>query len=212
MSIGTLHHSGHVLHLARAAHQRSLTSRSEAEVCITLCAAAFEGFLNETAHTFAKFESPESAVALAEILAEAESSRLSAIAKFRMAAFALSGRFPRQGDRVVQRLSALVKLRNAQMHLKPEPVFTLDESHAFYSGPVKPPAEIALLVAEGVIAIPEGFTGTWRQLLSSPAVAQWAYEVTVGAMQWLTSLAVDQPVRQRLSLQTDGIPGIENAG
>lgn len=210
MPIGTIYHSGHVLLLAKAAHDRSAVSKYEAEVCISLCASALEGFLNETAHSFSLAESSESAVALAEVLTEAENSHLSPVIKFRLAAFIVSGRFPRRGDMVIQRLTVLIKLRNSLMHLKPEPMFTLDEAHPLHDNPQKPPSEVALLISEGVIKVPKNYSGSWRQLVATPDVARWAYMATVDAMQWLTSVAVDTLVRERLEFQTQGLPEIIN--
>ena len=206
MTLGTLYHSGHVLLLAKAAYERSAKLSSESEVCIALSAAAFEGFLNELAHMFRNHEEPESAVALAEVLAEAEDARVSPITKFRLAAFALSGRFPRRDDLTIQRLSALMRLRNSLMHLRPDPVFTLDETYEHQVKNLKPPTEVALLVSEGVVSLPKKYSGSWRQLMSTQEVARWGYNSSVSAMLWLTDAASDPVVEERMRFMTDHLP------
>ena len=99
------------------------------------------------------------------------------------------------------------------MHLKPEPIFTLDESHVLYEIPPKIPSEVTMLISDGIFKVPENFTGSWRQLVATPEVAKWAYTVAVDAMQWLTSAANDVIVRERLEFQTQDLPEIgKNAG
>ena len=203
MTIGTLYHSGHVLVLARQAYERASAQDTESEVSIALSAAAFEGFLNEIAHSFRDATLDERAVALAEVLAECEEARLQPVFKFRLAIYALSQKFPSRGDTIVQRLAALMKLRSSLMHLRPEPVFTLDEAQLGYQGEQKPPSEVALLLAERVIVIPEKYSGTWRRLVSTPAVAKWGYNVCVACMRAVAAAAPDGAVRDRMRLHVE---------
>ena len=110
---GVYFRSPQVLALARSAYERAAANPAEAEVCIALCAATLEGFLNELAYAIRDWTGPPVAVALAGLLAEAEEARASPIAKLRFAAYALSGVFPSKGDLEIQRVSALFRLRNS---------------------------------------------------------------------------------------------------
>jgi hypothetical protein len=139
------------------------------------------------------------------VLTEAEDARLSALTKFRLAVFILSGRFPRRGELVVQRLAALMRLRNSLMHLHPDPLFTIDESFEHHVKNPKPPPEVALLLSEGVISLPENYSGSWRQLVANQRVAHWGYTASISAMRFLTKNTLDAGMRTYISMLTHGI-------
>jgi len=208
MEHGVYLRSGSTLFQARAAYSRSLESSPESEVCIALCVAAFEGFLNEIPLVVRPFDfsNDEKAVALSEALLEAEEARLSPVSKYRFAKFVLTDRFPRKGDQDVQRLTAIFKLRNSMLHLKPDPIFNLDPAIQESQSENKPPPEVALLIAEKVIERPIKFSGSWRTLVSTATVAGWTYENIVATMKSFTAVAPSPWVKQQLARLTEHLP------
>lgn len=202
---GASFRSSQVLFLARSAHDRARTTPGEVEVCIALCAATLEGFLNELAYTFRTWTGPPSAVALSGLLDEAEEAHASPVAKLRFAAYALGGSFPSKGGYEIQRVTALFRLRNSLMHLRPEPVFTMLDEHPYLEQNLKPPAEIAFLMNEGLIILPPAYTGTWRDLITKQPVARWAYNTVVQTILWVKSMARDPSILGVLNVQTFGL-------
>lgn len=197
-------HTRQVLELAASAYQRSLSWEPEAEVCITLAAAAFEGFLNELAEAFAYEGATGAGALMSELLTEAEAARTPSIFKFRLAAFALTGTLPCKNDKRVQDLVCLVRLRNSMLHLKPEPMFDLDvESN------VKRPHDVSHLIARGVIEEPSGYFGSWRQLVSDSRVAKWAFETSSEAIQWIANAANEENVVRVLKFRVSGFPVLQ---
>ena len=197
----TVLHSRQVLELAAAAYQRSLSWEPEAEVCVTLAAAAFEGFLNELAETFAYEGATGSGALMSELLAEAEAARSQAIFKFRLAAFALTGKLPSKGDQRIQDLTCLVRLRNSMLHLRPEPMFDLDaEPH------IERPLQISHLIDRKVIQEPHGYVGSWRQLVSDSRVAKWAFETATEALSWIAGASEEENVRLVLQFSISRFP------
>jgi hypothetical protein len=197
--------SARVLSLAKTAYQRAGTSPDESEVCIALCAATLEGFMNELAFAVRTWTAPPDAVALAGLLDEAEEARASPVAKLRFAAYALSGDFPLKGEQQIQRVSALFRLRNSLMHLRPEPMFTTIDEHPYIEKNLKHSSEIALLISEGLVSLPTNYTGTWRDLVVQQQVARWAYNTTVQTMLWLQSKTQDPSLLSVLGLFTTGL-------
>ncbi len=211
MPHGAYLRSGSTLGLARAAYQRSLDDAREAEVAITLSAAAFEGFLNDLAFALRTWTQPDYVVAAADVLAEAEEARLQPVIKYRLAMYALSGRFPRKGDLEVQRLASLVKLRNNLLHIKPEPIFTLDDENPRFDGTDRPPSEVQFLISQGVVVLPPKYGGSWRALITSSAVADWSYRTSVAAMKHIAATPQDATVKGFFAFFINGVPDDPNA-
>ena len=211
MPHGAYLRSGSTLGLARAAYRRSLEDSREAEVAITLSAAAFEGFLNDLAFALRTWKQPDYVVAAAEVLAEAEEARLQPVIKYRLAMYALTRRFPQKGEIEVQQLAALMKLRNSLLHIKPEPIFTLDDENPRFDGTDKPPSEVQFLISQGIIVLPPKYGGSWRALVTSAAVAEWSYRTSVSAMKRIAATPQDATVKGFFTFFTNGVPDDPNA-
>ena len=204
--------SGRVLHQAREAYARSLNVMDESDVCIALCAAAFEGFLNEVAFLlrnrlmFPHHTGSAQEVALHEVLVEAEEARMQPVAKYRMGMFALTGKFALKGDIVIKRLATVFRLRNSLLHVKPDVIFEVDRKAGEFKRPKWPP-EVDLLVAERVLVAPRDYSETWRTLVSTPPVAAWAYKHVVVAIHSLIAAApVGSVLRKRLDMGWRSLP------
>jgi hypothetical protein len=119
--------------------------------------------------------------------------------------FGLTETLPRKGDRRIQDLDCLFRLRNLMLHLKPEPMYNLDSESA---PNVKWPPAIAHLIAREVIQEPPGYFGSWRQLVSDSRVARWAFETATDALRWIASAANEENVRHVLEFGTSGFPAL----
>ena len=202
---GTMNHSGHVLVLAKRALERSRTSASEAEVAITLSVVAFEGFLNEAAHTARGFAGTAPQVdALFDVLEEADAARVQLLAKYRFAMYALTGRFPSKGGSISRELEAAIRIRNGLMHLRPEAVFLLDHEESS-DQLLAPPKEVRYLISAGVIDGPLCSGQPWRHVVATPAVAEWAIGVTTRAILSVVESIPDGYLKQVLAMTTRGL-------
>jgi hypothetical protein len=178
----TVYHGGHMLELARRAYERSQKAGTEAEVSIILSAVAVEAFLNEIADLASSHADTPQIIDLADLLLETEKANIQPLFKLRLAFMALTGRLPSRGDALMQNVAALMSLRNALVHLKPQRVQRPAEDEAAGAHPQDFPKPILHLTNPKVIRLPEKRPYSWRQLVSTPEVARWAYNVAVRAM------------------------------
>lgn len=210
LSRGTLHHTGHLLVLARRCYERIGAQTSESQIPIILAAVALEGFINDLEHharTASELGSPSPPIAsaLARALATAEAERASVLLKIGIAHVVMSGSFPDRGSQPYQDIELLFRLRNLLVHSKPEMVE--------FGEPGKTPdcpKIVRSLASRGVIKTPAaGASVGWQQYVVVPAVAAWAYNTAVRSMKWIATIATEDWLRLFMALQTKDLDEIE---
>jgi hypothetical protein len=153
------------------------------DAVIILATAGLEAFVNALEGPGTSIDVHPRLIALAQVLFEAEKSRVQLTAKCELAHLVLTEKPIDRGSSQYQKLKQLVKLRNDLTHVKP--------IRGGNEVPLESNSHVRYFLANGLVAkVDSGFGGhlTWDRVVLIPAVARWAYNTTVTTMSWLSDL------------------------
>ena len=192
-----LYHHGHILSLAKKAHERSLDDSNESFVSIMLSTNALECFVNDFAHaasTELLSMGIESIRSMSFVLQQLESSRATLISKIECIHYFLSGEKPDRGSLKFQDLAYLVRLRNELIHRKPESTgdwgIDFEETH-------EPHSLVQYLANRKIIAMPGPKSPpVWGQFLNVPEVARWAFNFVTNLIKDIVGMLPESHLKR----------------
>jgi len=186
--------STHLFMIAKQAAQAAIEEAADARdpvsfkplISVVFAALAGEAFVNELS-TVARHPSvadpelgpePPEVGDLIELLSEAEDSRAQTGFKFLIGKLALSRHTYDKGTNPYQDFATLMDLRNELVHMKPRRIEGVLAKGVYPS--FERPKVIERLSTKGVLARRGGswLRGDWLSLVSTPATARWACNVT----------------------------------
>jgi hypothetical protein len=205
---GKVYHSGHLLLLARQCYNRiSPGHESESQIVMIMAAVALEAFLNELEHNAEwamGLQASQGASNLARVLAQAERGKASLLLKIDLTHLVMTGTLPDRGTQPYQDIQLLISLRNLLVHAGPEELYRAEEGET-----PEYPKIVRSFVSRGVIRQPTNPAIGWTQYVLVPAVAGWAHNTVVAAMQWIASLSAREALLNTVLTQvTSGLPRI----
>lgn len=178
-----------LLQIARDAARRAVDEPDQALVAILFAAAAVEGFFNELleiADQAVEAGAEPPVVTMSVLLHEAEDQKAQVSLKFQLIHVALRQKPLRRGGRLYQDFDLLFKLRNSLVHMRPD---RASWDFATYERTAKPFVYTDRLVARGLVQRERvGAAFDWVELVSTPDVAQWAYETALVVARYTCEL------------------------
>ena len=162
----------------------SAVATGDALVAIVMAACATECFINEFAEVASiDHEESEALRAMADAVLEVEANKGSLQLKFLVASFALTGTMFDKGAQPWQDFAALVRVRNALVHLRP--LETVDDQ-----GVVVGPRFLKRFEEEGLTyPIEPGFGAPWTLKISTDRMARWAYNAALRIIRAVVEMA-----------------------
>ena len=204
-----LHHSGHLIFLARRAYERSISDPSDALSSIMMSAISLECFINEFSGRLQqeRFKENPELIRVAFILKTLEESKATLLAKVEAITFLLTGAEAKKGELPYQDVAFLMQLRNALIHRKPEKVeWDFDKPNKKY----EPHKYVQYLINRKVIEAPMPTNPpVWSQYIVSPNVARWAHNTVVEMIHHVTSLIPESLFAETTKLITVNMIPIE---
>lgn len=193
-----LYHSGHIFHVARRAHDRSISDDSEAMPAIVLSTVALECFINEITHRIPNGygrEPIEIFSKAADWLEFIGSKRLSTLEKIEALHLAFKGSKIDRGAQPYQDLSLLYQLRNELVHRKPEGPGNWNPSD--HDREYEPHKFVKALAQIGVIEPPPPKAPpVWGQFVLNNKTAKWAFNTAVSGVHFIYNLLPESEFAQ----------------
>jgi hypothetical protein len=162
----------------------SATATSDAIVAIVMATSATECFINELAAVASvDHEESEALRAMADAVREVEAEKGSLEDKFLVASSALTGTMFDKGAQPWQDFAALVRVRNALVHLRP--LETVDDQ-----GVVVGPSFLKRFEDEGLTyPIEPGLGAAWTLKISTDRMASWGYNAALRIIRAVVEMA-----------------------
>jgi hypothetical protein len=170
---------------AAAVAADSAVATGDAIVAIVMAASAAECFINEFAEVASvDHEDSEALRAVADAVLEVEANRGRLEDKFLVASAALTGTMFDKGAQPWQDFAALVRVRNALVHLRPSE--TVDDQ-----GGVVGPRFLKRFEGEGLTypIEPGGVGAAWTLKISTDRMARWAYDAALRIIRAIVEMA-----------------------
>lgn len=204
--MATIAYSGNVLHLAKAAYERSKMQPSEAVVCLILAAASVEAFFNEMVAQARSYRNKAQLVAFADLLGQLDSDHARLGTKLKIAHFLFQHKLLDAGRLPYQDYELLVTVRNSILHMRPDQ-FSWAPGKEF---DLEPNKLVKRLTQRKIIkAPPPRHAPFLYTCLQQAEVARWAYNTAVKMIKYLIDLAPASAFRSQLSFQAQALEEIK---
>jgi hypothetical protein len=162
----------------------SAVATSDAIVAIVMATSATECFINEFAEVaFVDHEESEALRAMADAVLDVEAKKGRLEDKFLVASLALTGTMFDQGAQPWQDFAALVRLRNALVHLRPGE--TADDQGVLGPSVLKrfEGQRLTYPIEPGVVGAP------WTLKISTDRMAWWGYSAALRIIRAIVEMA-----------------------